>query len=112
MTKKGSSIIWKFADELSTFPNRAELSEYGFISYNFKIPDKLLKKPYGGFGQQFLDESFEIFGEHINGANASWNENSNYPGGSSLGYKQFWKAYEALGNKNKALETTTFYKMK
>ncbi|WP_157456533.1 hypothetical protein [Chryseobacterium hispalense] len=110
MTKKGNTIIWRFSDDLSTFPNRAELSEYGFISYNFKIPDQLLKKPYGGFGQQFLNESFEIFGEHINGAIASWNENPSYPGGSSLGYKQFWEVFNKTQNQNEALKATTFYK--
>ncbi|PTT36461.1 hypothetical protein DBR28_10990 [Chryseobacterium sp. HMWF028] len=111
MTKKGNTIIWKFADDLSTFPNRADLSEYGIIEYNFRIPDKLLKEPYKGFGQKFLDESFEIYGKEIKGAKADWYDGYNsYPGGSSLGYKQFWKAYNELGDKNEALKTTTFYK--
>ncbi|PIF43687.1 hypothetical protein CLU96_0599 [Chryseobacterium sp. 52] len=110
VTKNGGILKWKFPDELSTFPNRADLSEYGVIEYNFKIPDKLLKKPYGGFGQKFLDESFEIYGNDIKGASASWNEYESYPGGSSLGYKQFWKAFNEFGDKNEALKTTTFYK--
>ncbi|MCA6066938.1 hypothetical protein JI747_007100 [Chryseobacterium sp. RG1] len=111
ITKNGGLLKWKFADELSKIPNTSELSEYGVIEYNFMIPDKLLKKPYGGFGQKFLDESFEIHGKKIKAARADWNDGYNsYPGGSSLGYKQFWKAYNELGNKNEALKATTFYK--
>lgn len=110
VSKKGGILKWKFPEELSKFPNRAELSEYGIIEYNFRIPDKLLNEPYKGFGQKFLDESFEIYGKDIKGAQASWNEAPNYPGGSSLGYKQFWKAFKELGDENKALKTTTFYK--
>ncbi|OVE54753.1 hypothetical protein [Chryseobacterium mucoviscidosis] len=110
VTKNGGVLKWKFADELSKFPNRADLSEYGIIEYNFRIPDKLLKEPYKGFGQKFLDDSFEIYGKEIKGAKADWNEYESYPGGSSLGYKQFWKAFNELENENEALKTTTFYK--
>ena len=111
MTKKGNTIIWKFADDLSTFPNRADLSEDGFISFNFRIPDRLLKKPYGGFGQKFLDESFEIFDDSINGAEAYWAESPQYPGGSSLGYKQFYETFNKTKDEIKSLKSTKFYEI-
>lgn len=110
VTKIGGILKWKFSDELSKYVNRADLSEFGSISYEFHIPDELRKRPYGGFGQKFLNESFEIYGKDIKSTTASWNEYSAYPEGSSLGYKQFWKAFNVLGDKNEALKTTTFYK--
>lgn len=42
----------EIADYLSKFSNKAELSEDGFIEYNFRIPDKLLNEPYKGLGQK------------------------------------------------------------
>ncbi|MGR3855308.1 hypothetical protein [Chryseobacterium indologenes] len=75
------------------------------------IPDRLLKKPYGGFGQKFLDESFEIFDDSINGAEAYWAESPQYPGGSSLGYKQFYETFNKTKDEIKSLKSTKFYEI-
>jgi hypothetical protein len=104
-TKK---IEWKFLDLANSKINRMELDDYSFVSFDFRIPDELLGK---GFGKYFVDETFIAFKNQIKGATASWTEFSAYPGGSSLGYKQFWKAYKELGDEIKALETTDFYQL-
>ena len=104
-TKK---IEWKFLDLTNSKINRMELDDYSFVSFDFRIPDELLGK---GFGKYFVDETFNAFKNQIKGATASWTEFSAYPGGSSLGYKQFWKSYNELGDKYKALETTDFYQL-
>ncbi|UUC46333.1 hypothetical protein [Flavobacterium cerinum] len=104
-TKK---IEWRFLDLERAKNQRMELDDYFFISFDFRIPDELLGK---GFGKHFLEESFSAFKNQIKGAKASWTEFSIYPGGSSLGYKQFWKIYDQTGDPVKAVKETDFFKI-
>jgi len=104
-TKK---IEWKFLDFESSKINSMELDDYSFVSFDFRIPDKFIGK---GFGKHFVGETFNAFKNQIKGAKASWTEFSAYPEGSSLGYKQFWKAFDENGDKIKAVESTDFFKI-
>lgn len=104
-TKK---IEWRFLELEGSELQRMDLDDHFFISFAFRIPDRLLGD---GFGKHFLEESFSAFKNQIKGATVSWTEFSIYPGGSSLGYKQFWKAYDKTGDRLKAVKETDFFKI-
>lgn len=108
-TKK---IEWHFFDMEDfdkQFTQSMSIDKYGFVSFDFIIPKKFID---GGFkfGQKFVDETFEFFSPYIRGAKASWMEFPSYPGGSSLGFKEFWGAFGKKKNRILALKSTTFYK--
>ncbi|CAM3921926.1 MULTISPECIES: hypothetical protein [Flavobacterium] len=63
-----------------------------------------------GLGQKFTSEAFEFFKDNIKSVKAEWQLNPKYPGGSSLGYKEYTKALLELGNKTEAVKKTTFYR--
>ncbi|RVU91096.1 hypothetical protein EH230_09400 [Flavobacterium columnare] len=63
-----------------------------------------------GLGQKFTSEAFEFFKGNIKSIKAEWQLNPKYPGGSSLGYKEYTNALLELGNKIEAVKKTTFYK--
>ncbi|ABQ05094.1 hypothetical protein [Flavobacterium johnsoniae] len=63
-----------------------------------------------GLGQKWVDDTFEIFDDRINSVKAEWTENINYPGGESLGYKEFINVYENTYDQIEAVKATTFYK--
>lgn len=63
-----------------------------------------------GLGQKWVDDTFEIFGNKIKSVKADWTENIDYPGGESLGFKQFNSIYDDTFDEIEAVKATTFYK--
>lgn len=96
-------IIWKVADERFVWENSARLwlgeLEFDFNTYGVK-----------GMGQKFTDEAFNHFGTKIKTIKVEWKQLPDYPGGESLGYKQFSKIFEDTYDKYEAVQSTTFYK--
>jgi hypothetical protein len=62
-----------------------------------------------GLGQQWTDDVFEIFNSRIKSIKVEWKQLPQYPEGSSLGYKQFYKVYDETYDIGKAVKSTTFY---
>lgn len=96
-------IIWKVADERFIWENSARVwggeLEFDFNTYGVK-----------GLGQKFTDEAFNHFGGKIKTIKVEWKQLSDYPGGESLGYKQFYDIYDETGDAKEAVKSTTFYK--
>ncbi|KFF09371.1 hypothetical protein [Chryseobacterium luteum] len=61
-------------------------------------------------GQKFTDEAFNHFGGKIKTIKVEWKQLSDYPGGESLGYKQFYEVFEETYDFEKAVKNTRFYK--
>ncbi|MGG5210839.1 hypothetical protein ACQWU4_18115 [Chryseobacterium sp. MIQD13] len=96
-------IIWKVADERFVWENSARVwggeLEFDFNTYGVK-----------GLGQKFTDEAFNHFGKKVKTIKVEWKELSDYPGGESLGYKQFYEIFYEIGDADEAVKSTTFYK--
>lgn len=96
-------IIWKVADERFVWENSARVwggeLEFDFNTYGVK-----------GLGQKFTDEAFNHFGKKVKTIKVEWKELSDYPGGESLGYKQFYEVFDEIGDADEAVKSTTFYK--
>ena len=79
---------------------------------SFDINTALLK-PQGytvtGLGQKWTDDAFEIWNDKITSVKTEWTTNPNYPGGESLGYKEFYNVYYETGDKIQAAKSTSFY---
>jgi len=96
-------IIWKVADERFVWENSARVwggeLEFDFNTYGVK-----------GLGQKFTDEAFNHFGNKIKTIKVEWKQLPDYPGGESLGYKQFYEVFDETYDKFEAVKSTTFYK--
>ena len=96
-------IIWKVADERFVWENSARVwggeIEFDFNTYGVKA-----------LGQKFTDEAFNHFGKKVKTIKVEWKQLSDYPGGESLGYKQFYKVFDETYDKFEAVKSTTFYK--
>lgn len=96
-------IIWKVADERFVWENSARVwggeLEFDFNTYGVK-----------GLGQKFTDEAFNHFRKKVKTIKVEWKQLSDYPGGESLGYKQYWETYFEIGDDIQAVRSTTFYK--
>ncbi len=94
----------------TSWPNNSKIIS-GELS--FDINTSLFKQNgynVKGLGQKWVDDTFEIFGDRIKSVKVEWTENINYPGGESLGYKQFNNVYENTYDQIEAVKATTFYK--
>ncbi|MEC3876495.1 hypothetical protein [Chryseobacterium salviniae] len=96
-------IIWKVADERFVWENSARVwggeLEFDFNTYGVK-----------GLGQKFTDEAFNHFGNKIKTIKVKWKQLPDYPGGESLGYKQFYEVFDETYDFEKAVQGTRFYK--
>ncbi len=96
-------IVWKVADERFIWKNSARVwggeLEFDFNTYGVK-----------GLGQKFTDEAFNHFGSKIKTVKVEWKQLPDYPGGESLGYKQFYEVFDETYDKFEAVKSTTFYK--
>jgi hypothetical protein len=95
-------ISWKVADKRFNWDNHAKLwdGELEFDLNTFGVK---------GLGQQWTDETFQIFGNKIKTIKVEWKSLPNYPGGESLGYKQFYKVFNETYDLNKAAKSTRFF---
>jgi hypothetical protein len=97
-----NEIIWKVDDPKFAWNNKARLwggeLEFDFNTYGV-----------GGLGQKWADEAFEIFGDKIKSIRVEWKQLPEYPGGESLGYKQFTESMDIYWDVNKAVESTNFF---
>ena len=83
----------------------------GEISFDFNT-ELLKQKGYNvkGLGQKWTDDAFEVWSDKITSVKTEWTTNPYYPGGESLGYKEFYNVYNETGNDIQATKATTFYK--
>ena len=95
-------ISWKVLDDKFIWDNHTRLwggeLEFDFNTYGIK-----------GLGQQWTNEAFEIFGNRIKTIKVEWKQLPDYPGGESLGYKQFYEIFEETYNFEDAVKGTQFY---
>lgn len=96
-------IVWKVADERFVWKNSARVwggeLEFDFNTYGVR-----------GLGQKFTDEAFNHFAGRIKTIKVEWKQLPDYPGGESLGYKQYWETYFEIGDDMQAVRNTAFYK--
>jgi|GEM_PF-3078609 len=93
----------------TSWPNRCTI--YGG-ELSFDLNTSLLKQNgynVKGLGQKWVDDTFEIYNDRITSVKVEWTQNTNYPGGESLGYKEFNSIYESTYDKIQAVKATTFY---
>lgn len=98
-----NEIVWKVDNPIFTWNNKARIWG-GELEFDFNT--------YGiaGLGQKWTNEAFEIFGDKIKSIRVEWKQLPEYPGGESLGYKQFTESMNNFWDVNKAVESTTFFK--
>jgi hypothetical protein len=98
-----NEIVWKVDNPKFTWNNQARLWG-GELEFDFNT--------YGvsGLGQKWTEEAFELFGNKIKSIKVEWKQLPEYPGGESLGYKQFTESMDNFWDVNKAVESTTFFK--
>ena len=94
----------------SSWPNKSNLYR-GELS--FDLNTSLLKE--NGYdikvlGQKWTDDAFEIWEDSITSVKTVWTENTNYPGGESLGFKEFNNVYQDTFDMHEAVKATTFYR--
>lgn len=96
-------ISWRVFNEKFLWDNHVRLwggeLEFDFNTYGIK-----------GLGQQWTEETFEIFGDKIKTVKVEWKQLPEYPDGESLGYKQFNKKFDETYDMHEAVKSTTFYK--
>lgn len=96
------NLIFKVNNEKFLWNNKARLwggeLEFDFNTFGIK-----------GLGQQWTNDTFEIFNDKIKTIKVEWKSNINYPQGESLGYKQFYKIYDETFDAEQAVRETTFY---
>lgn len=97
-------LVFKLEHPSIEWTNKAELWG-GELSFDFNTGT--IRK----IGSHWVDETFKFWGNRIKSVSLDWGKNEAYPGGESLGYKQYMKIFDETGDELEAVKGTDAYKL-